>query len=134
MDMLESNYRTWCAQNDVVLEDGPIVDATNDGLEAMDMDGASVGDEDEWDGIMDIDEDEDLPDFFKAERDRTAESTSKGQTKRKRKGKVAELVREKIRRVLEDQTQLGERRARLCDEGDFLKLLYNFNQEGIHFN
>ena len=49
-------------------------------------------------------------------------------------GRVAELVREKVRRVLEDVTELADRRARLCDEGDFLKLLYAFNQEGIHFN
>ena len=40
----------------------------------------------------------------------------------KKKGKVSELVREKIRKVLEDQTELAEKRARLCDEGDFLKM------------
>jgi len=42
-------------------------------------------------------------------------------------------VREKVRKVLEDDTALAEKRARLCDEGDFLKLLYAFNLEGIHF-
>ena len=53
---------------------------------------------------------------------------------RKKKGRLSELVREKVRKVLEDETQLADKRARLCDEGDFLKLLYSFNQEGIHFS
>lgn len=126
LEMLESNYRTFCAQNDIPLEDRP--------SEAQDveMNGADEVEE-EWDGIMDVDEDEELPDFFKEERDRKSKTQGSG-TKRKRKGKVAELVREKVRKVLEDVTQLAEKRARLCDEGDFLKLLYAFNQEGIHFS
>ncbi|KAF2173529.1 hypothetical protein M409DRAFT_35247 [Zasmidium cellare ATCC 36951] len=68
MAMLESNYRTYCAQNEIVLEDGSL----ENGGEGMD-------------------------------------------------------------KVLEVDTELGDKRARLCDEGDFLKLLYAFNQEGIHF-
>ncbi|KAF2768876.1 rRNA adenine dimethylase [Teratosphaeria nubilosa] len=74
MDMLESNYRTFCAQNEIALDDGP------------------------------------------------------------KKGKIAEMVRAKVKKVLEVDTELADRRARLCDEGDFLKLLYAFNQEGIHFS
>ncbi|OJJ30714.1 hypothetical protein ASPWEDRAFT_121180 [Aspergillus wentii DTO 134E9] len=68
MDLLEANYRTWCAQNDIP------------------------------------------------------------------KGKVAELVREKVRQVLEDETKLADKRARMCDENDFLKLLWAFNQKGFHFS
>ncbi|KAF2402359.1 rRNA adenine dimethylase [Trichodelitschia bisporula] len=126
MDLLESNYRTWCAQNDVILDDGPLEEGVADEME--------VEEDEEWDGIMDVDEDEDeLPEFFKAERARRAEIKKNGPGKRKRKGKVAELVREKVRRILEDETELADRRARMCDEGDFLKLLYAFNKEGIHF-
>ena len=47
--------------------------------------------------------------------------------------KVAQLVREKIRKVLEVSTELADKRARQCDQSDFLRLLYAFNQEGIHF-
>ncbi|EHA23625.1 hypothetical protein ASPNIDRAFT_47196 [Aspergillus niger ATCC 1015] len=57
MDMLEANYRTWCAQNDIP-----------------------------------------------------------------------------VRQVLEDETRLADKRARMCDENDFLKLLWAFNQKGFHFS
>ena len=91
--------------------------------------------EDDWegfdDGAMDVDDDDDVPEFFKEERDRQAKKLQDSPN-RKRKGKVAELVRSKVAKVLEE-TGLAEKRARLCDEGDFLKLLYAFNQEGIHF-
>ena len=131
MEMLEGNYRTWCAQNDIPIEDGPVGNTDNGEGHGMDVDADG---EEEWGGIMDIDEEEDVPDFFKEERDRQAKHKSKSNPKRKKKGKVAELVREKIRKVLEDDTQLAEKRARMCDEGDFLKLLYEFNQAGIHFS
>ncbi|KAK8183513.1 dimethyladenosine transferase [Phyllosticta capitalensis] len=133
MDMLEANYRTYCAQNDIPVDDGPAAAAGED--VNMDMD----QDEEEWKGIqdgdndMDVDED-DLPAFFKeqaAEKFRQLKAKGRG---RKKGNKVAELVREKVRRVLEDETELSDKRARLCDEGDFLKLLYAFNQEGIHFS
>jgi 18S rRNA (adenine1779-N6/adenine1780-N6)-dimethyltransferase len=36
--------------------------------------------------------------------------------------------------VLEDKTGLADKRARMCDEGDFLKLLWELNREGVHFS
>ncbi|KAL9093558.1 MAG: hypothetical protein Q9165_003953 [Trypethelium subeluteriae] len=131
MDMLEANYRTWCAQNDIPVEDGP---AETEAPEVGGMEVDAVEDEDEWEGIMDVDEEDDLPDFFKEERDKQMKQKNKNNTQRKKRGKLAELVREKVRRVLEDETQLADKRARMCDEGDFLKLLYEFNQVGIHFS
>ena len=125
MDMLDDNYRTYCAQNNVLIEDGPSDSSAND---AMAVEQTSIEDE-----TMDIDEEEELPDFFKEESDRKAKNGN-GRPVRKRKGKVAELVREKVRRVLEDETQLAEKRARACGEGEFLLLLYHFNREGIHFS
>ncbi|KAK4497880.1 hypothetical protein PRZ48_010535 [Zasmidium cellare] len=124
MAMLEANYRTFCAQNEIVLDDGPL-----EGGEGMDVDEEVQED----DGAMLMDEDdEDVPDFFKEERDKQAKKLL-DDPGRKKKGKVAELVRSKVKKVLEVDTELAEKRARLCDEGDFLKLLYAFNQEGIHF-
>lgn len=138
LNLLETNYRTWCAQNDIPLEDGPAGDSTTlmevENTLAVDAEEEDE-DHDEWDGFMDVDADEDeLPSFFKEQQQQQQQSskTAKG-ANRKRRGKVSELVREKIRSVLEDKTQLGDKRARMCDEGDFLKLLYNFNLEGIHF-
>ncbi|CAK4032198.1 Dimethyladenosine transferase [Lecanosticta acicola] len=128
MAMLESNYRTFCAQNDIPLDDGPVENGADD--DDVDMD---AGAEDaELEGIMDLDDEDDVPDFFKEEADKKAKKL-RDNPNRKRKGKVAELVRSKVKKVLEQDTELAEKRARLCDEGDFLKMLYAFNQEGIHF-
>lgn len=127
MAMLESNYRTFCAQNDIHLEDGPS-ETDGAGDEDMDMDGGAEDEE----MVMDVDDEDDVPDFFKEEADKKAKKLQDNPN-RKRKGKVAELVRSKVKKVLEQDTDLAEKRARLCDEGDFLKLLYAFNQEGIHF-
>ncbi|CAZ84044.1 unnamed protein product [Tuber melanosporum] len=65
MALLERNYRTWCATNNVKLEDEKV------------------------------------------------------------KGLVDSVLAE---------TELREKRAGKCDEADFLKLLYAFNQQGIHFS
>lgn len=140
MEMLEMNYRTWCAQNDVRVEEGQ---SEQEGESVMEVDVAGGGgdeveefgdEEGEWGGIMDVDDD-DTPQFFQDELDEKARQlNAKSGSKRKRKGKVAELVREKVRRVLEDKTELADKRARMCDEGDFLKLLWAFNKEGIHFS
>lgn len=142
MNLLEANYRTWCAQNDIPVEDGPSTASENDALmdvenlPAQEEDEQGPDPEDEWDGFMDVDEDndeDDLPDFFKAHVASDAAARAAKGAGRKRKGKVAELVREKVRAVLEDKCQLADKRARMCDEGDFLKLLWNFNAVGIHF-
>ena len=128
MEMLESNYRTWCAQNDVPVEDGPPEEVL---MEVDNM--QDEGDQDEWDGISDVEMDkDDVPEFFKEQVKKPSKFESGA--RRKRKGKVAELVREKVRSVLEDRTDLAEKRARVCEEGDFLKLLWAFNNEGIHFS
>ena len=131
MDMLESNYRTWCAQNNISVDDGPSIEVDGDTAMELVADGENV--EDEWDGIMDLDE-EDVPEFFKEESDLQMKLVNDRNSKRRKKGKLAELIREKVRRILEDDTELAEKRARSCDEGDFLKLLWAFNKEGIHFN
>lgn len=129
MEMLEANYRTYCAQMGIAVDDGPM----EEGMDVdVGMDDADEDVDDEWNGIMDVNEDGDeVPDFFKEELARKA--TKKG-ANRKRKGKVAELVRSKVVKVLEKDTGFAERRARSCDEGDFLLLLHAFNQEGIHFS
>jgi 18S rRNA (adenine1779-N6/adenine1780-N6)-dimethyltransferase len=123
IELLESNYRLWCAQNDVAVDDSP-VDEQVEEVESMDID-QGVEDE-EWKGFSDPDVDDDeIPDFF--------QQVVKKTRGRKKRGRVTQLIKEKIRRVLEDETQLADKRARLCDEGDFLRLLYAFNSEGIHF-
>lgn len=128
MDVLEKNYRMFCAQNDVILDDSPLDPSEEEQDDAMEV-------EEEWDGIMDVDgEEDDLPAFIKEEMARKAAAKAQGSVGRKRKrGRVTRLVRSKVQKVLSEDTQLSDKRARMCDEGDFLKLLYAFNQEGIHF-
>ena len=133
MDMLESNYRTWCAQNNVTVEDAPNGERA---VDLMELEENYEGGEETWDGIIDIDEDDgdDVPAFFKDEVNLMPAQRKERGSKRRRKGKVAELIREKVRRVLEDETELAEKRARSCEENDFLRLLWAFNKEGIHFS
>ena len=143
---MEKNYRIYCAMNNIPIEDG-VIEAGNDNGDddgdGMDVDDgigrAGVGKEDEeWGGIMDVDDgqndnaadDDDPPEFFK-EMSKTNQLTKT--PSRRKKTKMGEVVREKIRKVLEDVTELADKRASKCDENDFLKLLFAFNSEGIHF-
>jgi len=123
--MIERNYRVWCAMNNVPIDDSVIVD----GEEDDDVPDA----EEELDG-MDVDGDEDdAPSFFKEEAEREKREQGSKTKSKKKKTRVAELIREKIRKVLEDVTELADQRAGKCDENDFLRLLSAFNEEGIHF-
>lgn len=128
LDMLERNYRLYCSQNDIPIDDTPVTDAEM--MQDVEME---VEDED-FNGFSEPDEpDDELPDFFKEMQAEQAARKQKG-AGRKRKGRVNELVREKVRKVLEDETDLADKRSNKCEEGDFLRLLYAFNQQGIHFS
>ncbi|KAF5657473.1 dimethyladenosine transferase [Fusarium heterosporum] len=122
--MVERNYRTWCAMNGIPIDETIVEDGQDD----MDMEDGDDADEP---NDMDVDVDEDAPDFFKEMQSSTANTKTKSKRK---KTKVAELVREKIRKVLEDVTELADKRSGKCDENDFLRLLFAFNEEGIHFS
>lgn len=135
LNMVERNYRTWCAMNGVAVDDSLVEDGGDEEDEDgdMDMDTGGGGAADE-DGGMEVDlEDDDTPAFFKELAAAGGGAPAKTKSKRK-KTKVAELVREKIRKVLEDVTELADKRAGKCDENDFLRLLFAFNEEGIHFS
>ncbi|KAK7931704.1 S-adenosyl-L-methionine-dependent methyltransferase [Apiospora marii] len=138
LGMVERNYRIWCSLNNVAVDDSPIEEGDDD--EIMDMDqqenvepspGDEPLDEEGWGGIMDVDDDgnDTTPSFF----GNSSAPVPKTQGKR-RKTRVALLVREKIRKVLEDDTKLADQRSGKLDETDFLKLLYAFNSENIHFS
>lgn len=134
LGMIERNYRVWCAMNSVPVDD-TVIGEDDEEMEINDSapDPGTGGDE--WEGIMDVDggEDDDAPAFFKEEAERQVRENGTKTKSKKKKTRVAELVREKIRKVLEYDTSLGEQRAGKCDEGDFLLLLYSFNKEHIHF-
>lgn len=128
--MIERNYRIWCAMNSVAIDDTVVCE--EDEMEIDD--GMEAGTEKDWEGIMDDDEEDDTPVFFKEESQRMAKEKGEKTKSKKKKTRVAELVREKIRKVLEDVTDLADKRAGKCDENDFLRLLFAFNEEGIHFS
>jgi 18S rRNA (adenine1779-N6/adenine1780-N6)-dimethyltransferase len=130
--MVERNYRVWCAMNNIPVDDTVVGEEEE---EEMEIDkGAGAGEEDEWGGIMEVDEEaDDTPSFFKEEAERLSNANGAKTKSKKKKTRVAELVREKIRKVLEDYTELADQRAAKCNENDFLRLLSAFNEEGIHF-
>lgn len=138
--MVEKNYRTWCAMNDVPVDDSAVeAGGADDDDEVMGMDvddndngaGDGEGEDEEWGGIMDVDGNvdngDDVPAFFKEQAAKPAKTPS-----RRKKTKVAELVRSKVQKVLET-TGLADERAGKLDENAFLRLLYAFNKEHIHF-
>ncbi|KAK2065235.1 dimethyladenosine transferase [Colletotrichum caudatum] len=125
LQMLEKNYRTWAAMNNVPLDDTLVEDDEDDAME-MDDDAEAGADDDDIEPM-----DDDTPEFFKELGAAGSKAPEKTKSKR-RKTKVAALVRSKIERALES-TGLLEKRARSCDETDFLKLLSALNSEGIHF-
>lgn len=149
--LVERNYRTWCALNNVPVDE-TVVETNgdeDDGDEDEDVEGddevmdvdeneapaaaaATGGGEDEWGGIMDVDDNDDAPAFFKEQ----AAASKAGQVSktpsRRKKTKVAELVRAKIAKVLQ-ATDMADQRAGKLDENAFLKLLHVFNKEHIHF-
>lgn len=84
----------------------------------MDMDVDGDGD----DNGMDEDEDEEMPVFFKELKDGEAAAKDTKTPSRNPKSKVALVVRAKVEKVL-SSTGLAEKRARQCDQNDFLKLL-----------
>ena len=127
LDMVEKNYRTWCAQNNIEVEKGPI---PMEGVH-LEKQKDNIGvpeEEDTWEGISNHDDD-----TMQFEDDESIEEAASPSGKRKDRGQVGNLIRAKIDKVLEE-TELADRRAGKCDEGDFLKLLWAFNREGIHFS
>jgi len=120
MAIIEKNYRTYCAQHGIALDDTP--DAGD--VEMGDEDDEAIEEDDEG---MEVDDDMDGD--FDSEKPRVVAKESR----KRLKGKVGRLVTEKVRKVLEE-TELGEQRAGKLDEVDYLRLLSAFNKEGIHFS
>lgn len=140
--MLERNYRTYCAMHSIPVDDTLVENDATAATDDVDMDG---GDGDEWGGIMDVDddheaeggddedkEDTDTPEFFKEQAAAAAASRPAKTPSKRRKTRTAELVRGKILRVLEG-ADMADKRAAKLEENDFLRLLYEFNRENIHF-
>ncbi|KAI1812633.1 rRNA adenine dimethylase [Poronia punctata] len=124
LKMLETNYRLYCATNDIPIDEGLVEDAGED--EEMEVD------DDDNDAAMDVDADG-MPSFFGAAKNPDEGTSLPGKKGSLRKTRVALLVKEKVRKVLEE-TELVESRSAKLHENDFLRLLAAFNAEGIHFS
>jgi 18S rRNA (adenine1779-N6/adenine1780-N6)-dimethyltransferase len=120
------NYKIYCSLNNIPIDES-IPDAATGDVDTvvdladveMDVDGDDAPENgEEWGGLDD--EDEDMPSFFKETGD---DAHAKEKTpSRNPKSKVALVVRAKVAKVL-DVTDLADKRARQCDQNDFLKLL-----------
>ncbi|KAK3307880.1 S-adenosyl-L-methionine-dependent methyltransferase [Chaetomium strumarium] len=143
--MCERNYKIYCSLNNIPIDESVAdADATTTGTVDVDMD---VDDDDADDDNEpgddqpmnadaddnDDDEDEEMPTFFQELRDAEAAKEDGKTPSRNPKSKVALVVRAKVNKVL-NGTGLGDKRARQCDQNDFLKLLLAFHEEGIHFS
>jgi 18S rRNA (adenine1779-N6/adenine1780-N6)-dimethyltransferase len=131
LTLLEGNYKTHCAQNGIEVEEGMAEETT-----LMDVDNLNSNPNQHDDIAEDDDEEGEFSGFMDIDPPNVSQPTSRttAQTpSRKKFTKSFILVREKVRSVLEEKTQLADKRARMCDETDFLNLLYQFNLEGIHF-
>ncbi|MCJ1326352.1 Dimethyladenosine transferase [Thelotrema lepadinum] len=110
MKLLEMNYGIWYSKKEA-----------GSGLSVKEptalMAGLDDEDEMDWKGCSDQDENE----------NQITPATTEPQ-----EGKMTKLVAQKVTIVL-NKTGLGEKRARTCDQNDFLKLLVAFHEEGIHF-
>lgn len=127
MAMLERNYRTWASLHNVPIDDS----AAAGGADAGDDDENMDENDNDNDNDMEMDDDDEAPEFFK---DMQVKEAGNDKTASKRgKTKTTELVKAKVLGVLE-RTGLSEQRASKCDQSDFLRLLYEFNKEGIHFS
>jgi len=124
--VLTRNYQVYCSMNSIpLLEDGIGNEADVDGMEVESDLRLDDGDEEE-DNTMDVDDiegDEDTPSFFaETAAEASKKTVAKTPSKRKR-SKAEQVVRDKLEKVLVD-TELADKRARQCDENDFLRLLY----------
>lgn len=105
--MCEKNFRVWYALNNVLIDEGGNKAEDRDDGQDIDVirDIQWVPDEEEWDN-MDVNTAQD------ADEGDNGKTGSKGKTTR-----VAKLVREKIRKMLEVVTELADKRAGQCEEG-----------------
>ncbi|KAK5660065.1 hypothetical protein OQA88_13534 [Cercophora sp. LCS_1] len=130
--MCERNYKVYCSLNNIPVDESLAI--SDDKMETDDV-YMDVDNNEEESGGFDGDkteeyDDEDMPEFFKEATDDAKDAKTPA---RNPKSKVALIVKAKINKVL-TATALGEKRARQCDQNDFLKLLLAFHEEGIHFS
>ena len=139
--LMESNYRTWCAQNNLPLDETLAGDLQDDPTEMENrrpglQDAAEEAEEEEmeWNGFGDLDDaqDEDVVSENGEMATVSSHTSIHSGTRRRNKDALGRLVEQKIRRVLKS-TNLAIKRAAKCDETDLLNLLWAFNKEGIHF-
>jgi 18S rRNA (adenine1779-N6/adenine1780-N6)-dimethyltransferase len=121
------NYKVYCTLHNIAVDES-VADATAMATAAGDMDVDMDDNDDDEDGEgaaaadgMDEDDDDDMPTFFKEAKDAEAAKDAKTPS-RNPKSKVALVVKAKVYKVL-DVTGLTEKRARQCDQNDFLRLL-----------
>lgn len=122
----------YCSLNNIPIDES--LTTADDKMETDDVDmDVDDNEEEEFGGFGEDkmeDNDEDMPSFFNEIADDAKDAKTPA---RNPKSKVALIVKKKVNTVLE-KTGLTEKRARQCDQNDFLKLLLAFHDEGIHFS
>ncbi|EGS18354.1 dimethyladenosine transferase-like protein [Thermochaetoides thermophila DSM 1495] len=129
---IKENYKVYCTLHNIPLDESVLSDPSLTADMDVDMDANSDTDNDN-DGDAMEEDDDDMPTFFKEVKEAEAAKEAAKTPSKNPKSKVALIVRAKINKVL-TKTGLANKRARQCDQNDFLKLLLAFHEEGIHFS
>ncbi len=120
------NYKVYCTLNNIPIDESIATDAAaadDMDVEMDDDDNEAKADDDNDDAAaMDEDDDDDMPTFFKEVKDADAAREAAKTPSRNPKSRIALVVKAKVNKVL-GSTDLAEKRARQCDQNDFLKLL-----------
>lgn len=136
------NYKVYCTLHNIPIDESVVEDAGADdaNMGGMDVDMDVDGDDDdepdnnkdaeeEWGGIDEDNDDDDMPTFFKEMKDADASKEAAKTPSKNPKSKIALIVRAKINKALAS-TGLADKRARQCDQNDFLKLLLGTFRDG----
>ena len=123
------NYKVYCTLNNIPIDESLAsaadLAAVPDAMDVEMDDDAEDNDDDEENNDVeameeDDEEEEDMPVFFKEQNDANAKDAKT--PSKNPKSKVALIVKAKLNKVLAS-TGLADKRARMCDQNDFLKLL-----------
>jgi 18S rRNA (adenine1779-N6/adenine1780-N6)-dimethyltransferase len=123
---IRQNYKVYCTLHNIPIDesiaDAAAADDMDVDMDVDDDDNEAQGDDDGAAMDQDEDDEEDMPTFFKELKDADAAKEAAKTPSRNPKSKVALVVKAKVNKVLTG-TALADKRARQCDQNDFLKLL-----------
>ena len=122
LSVMEQNYKLGLALGRGLGSDPSAAANAPQRMDMMDMDG--VEDEEEEDAGASSSEDDDMQ--------MDVDAGKKSGSKKKKRGKASDEFKAKVMQIL-DKNDFAEKRASKMSQDDFMQLLADFNEQGIHF-